>query len=95
MTINRIDIKNSSYFIISALILRFFLEIAYVELINPIFEYLGFTFDFQYSKYIESWLIYIFFVTLSPQKLNKPSDYINDVDVVLFYFAIINFLCIF
>ena len=69
-------LESTKWFLISAFLFRFFLEISYRQFVNPLYEYAGFKLDVDIFKYVESLLIYIIIVCSFPAKLTKASDYL-------------------
>ena len=55
---------------------RLLLDFSYVYFVSPVFSYSGYFFDFSWVKYIESWLCMLFFISITPKKLNLVSDYL-------------------
>ena len=69
-------LESTKWFLISALLFRFFLELSYRQFVNPLYEYAGFKLDVDIFKYVESLAIYIIIVCSFPTKLTKASDYL-------------------
>jgi len=85
MKISLRTLEGPEWFVLAALLFRSLLEVSYLQFVNPLFEYAGFLLDVSHLKYVESWLLYLFFLAVSPKKLNRPSDYL--VVTLLFLFV--------
>ena len=72
-------------FLSACVLFRIALDLCYVIFINPVFSYLGFSYNLSVDSYFFSWLIYIFCLSVTPHLLNKVSDYF----LALFFLAII------
>lgn len=66
---------NYGSVILGALFFRLMLESAYVIFVVPNFSYAGFELTLDLLKYVESWLIYLFFLYLFPKKFERPSNF--------------------
>lgn len=71
-----LNLEQSKWFVMAALLFRALLEIAYRGFVNPVFEYSGFVLNFDMLKYIESWIIYLILIYFTPKMLIRPSDYL-------------------
>ena len=60
---------------VAIIVFRLVLEAGYLYYVNPFFAYSGFIFDFSFSKYSESWLLFLFLIWLAPKELKRPSDF--------------------
>ena len=85
------NLKASISFVFSAIFLRVLLEVSYWIFINPVFAYSGFTIDFNFLKYLESWLFWGILLAVFPKKLDKASDFL----MVYFLFSYLTPLLIF
>jgi hypothetical protein len=61
-------------FVFSSVILRFALDFCYWAFVSPNFAYMGFMWNPDPTKYIESWMLYIGFVIFAPKRLDRPSS---------------------
>ncbi len=67
--------RNKLYFIFFSIFFRVVLEISYVKIISEVFSYSGYHLNFDSYQYTVSWIIYIYMIQLSPDRLTKVSDY--------------------
>ena len=54
---------------------RISLDISYVFVLFPNFEYAGFFYEFNILRLIETWIIYVFILQFAPIRVEKPSDF--------------------
>lgn len=64
-----------TFFYIFSFLFRFVLDISYVTFQYPIYSYSGFHLNFSLQNYLISWLFTILVVFITPNLLNKASDY--------------------
>lgn len=69
---NKYNIKTIILFVIY----RLLLEYTYVNFVNPVFDYEGYPFDFNFNKYLISWLFFIFIILFIPKKIDRPSTFL-------------------
>ena len=72
-------LENKSIFIFSAILFKIILEYTYVNFVNFIYAYLGFDLDVSFIKYLESWIIYLLFLSFTPHILKKTSDFVINI----------------
>lgn len=74
--INKVILKVDGvmWYTFAAILLRLMLELSYYFYVVPVHSYNGFLFQFDPSKYIESWALYILLIQIGPKKLKMPSD---------------------
>jgi len=70
------QLEKSHWFVLSAIVFRLLLELAYSDFVSPYFGYLGLVLDIDVLKYAESWAIYLIFLLVYPKRLNKVSDFL-------------------
>ena len=85
MRVSLVTFEKPAFFWAGIVFLRSILDVSYVLLVNPNFEYSGFGLELNILKYIESMLMLFFFGCITPQLLQKPSDYL----LFTFYFGFI------
>jgi len=69
------SIKSRGLFIFVVLIFRLFLDLSYVYIISPIYEYAGFVVQIDLLKLIESYLLTFLLALIIPSRTKKPSDF--------------------
>ena len=88
--------KSNLLYVLSVIIFKLILEFTYWTVINPYYQYMGFYFDPTFSKYIESWILYLCLVYFCPKRLTKPSDlfllilFLNIITPILSFYALAN-----
>ena len=85
--INKVILKVDGvvWYMFATILLRLMLELSYYFYVVPIHSYNGFLFQFDSSKYIESWVLYILLIQIFPKKLKMPSDLL--IAILLFTFV--------
>ena len=68
-------LENKYLFIFSGILFKFILEYTYIHFVNPVYAYAGFNLDINLIKYLEGWLIYFFFLSFTPHRIIKTSDF--------------------
>jgi len=61
-------------FLVSVSALRVILDVLYVTYVHPVWSSKGFSFDFTYVRYFESWILLFAVSLLTPHVLKHPSD---------------------
>ena len=84
-------LEKARWFVLGAILLRFFLEISYIKFVNPLYEYEGFYIDFNAMKYTESWLVYILLIITSPKILMRVSDFLMVTIILSFILPLLIF----
>ena len=69
-------LEKKYIFVFSSILFKIILEYTYIYFVNPIYAYAGFNLDISLIKYFEGWLIYLFFISLTPHILEKTSDFV-------------------
>ena len=71
-----ISVLDSRYsFLLGGLSLWLMLDLGYRYFVNPVYYFAGFSLNFSWIKYAESFLFYFFFLLMAPQSLTRPSDF--------------------
>ena len=77
-------LENKYLFIFSGILFKFILEYTYIHFVNPVYAYAGFNLDINLIKYLEGWLIYFFFLSFTPHRIIKTSDFV--INMLFFSF---------
>ena len=77
--------KAQLYFIASVFALRLLLDISYTSFVSPLFSYAGMFFVFEWSRFVESYVVLAILALLSPYRLQKPSDFFYCFSLVMIY----------
>lgn len=75
--------------LIAAVVYRLALEISYVLFVNPIYEYAGFSVDIEVFKYVESWVLYVFLISVFPKNVSTPSALFMNILLLLYLVPIL------
>ena len=67
--------KNITIFTLSCILFRGLLDISYYNVVFPVYEYAGYTYNYEFTGYIVSWILFLFAVKFTPYKIQKVSDY--------------------
>jgi hypothetical protein len=54
---------------------RISLDISYVFILFPNFEYAGYLYELNFLRLIETWIIYVIILNFTPMKMKRPSDF--------------------
>ncbi|MGL3044486.1 O-antigen polymerase [Acinetobacter pecorum] len=79
-------IESKLFLFIISIIYKILLDFSYISFVNPYFSYAGFNLNISNFNYVCSWLIYLFIVSLTPNVLNRLSDYF----LVIFTFSVLS-----
>ncbi len=77
--------SNKLYFFISAIILRWLLELSFINVVAVYFEYNGYHVNFEIAQYVFSWGVYLLALIMVSDRINKVSDYF----FVMAFFALV------
>ena len=69
-------LETRAFLLLCVVAMRWALEAAYVLLVNPYFEYAGFTLNLSVTKYIEAWIILVVLTVIAPSRVERTSDYL-------------------
>jgi hypothetical protein len=69
-------LEKRSVFIFSAILFKVILEYTYINLVHPIYSYVGFYLDVSFVKYLEGWFVYLLFLLYTPHLLRQTSDFV-------------------
>ena len=69
-------LEKKYIFILSSILFKFLLEFIYINFVNVIYEYKGFNLDASIDKYLESWLIYLLFLSFTSHILERTSYFV-------------------
>ena len=68
-------LEGRVWFVVGGVSLWVALEIGYRLFVQPLYDYSGFSLEFNLVKYLEAWGLYGALLLLSPRQLLRPSDY--------------------
>lgn len=87
-------LENKNVFFSFAIIFKIVLEYSYLKFVNPIYAYSEINLDISLIKYMESWLIYLLFLSFTPHKLKKTSDVVINILFFSYFSPLLVFYCL-